>query len=55
MKTFMLTLLFIGATFFPILFIPLLALTLLIMMIIGPHIYDLWSTPKNHSGNPAKD
>ncbi len=46
MKTFILTLLFLGATFFPILFIPLMVLTMVIVMIVAPHIYDMWAGPK---------
>jgi hypothetical protein len=47
MKIFIIALVFIAATIFPILFFPLLALTLIILLIVAPHVLKnglgMWS------------
>jgi hypothetical protein len=47
MRIFIIALVFIAATIFPILFFPLLALTLIIMLIVAPHVFrnglGMWS------------
>jgi hypothetical protein len=44
MKTFIIALLFILATIFPILFFPLLALTLVTLLVIAPYVmkHGVW-------------
>lgn len=45
MKTFIITFLFVAATFLPILFIPLLVVSLLASLIVAPHVHEIWSEP----------
>lgn len=47
MRIFIIALVFIAATIFPILFFPLLALTIIILLIVAPHVLKnglgMWS------------
>jgi hypothetical protein len=56
MKIFIITFLFIAATLLPILFIPLLALTLIILLIVSPEIahngFGMFSTEDKHELKP---
>jgi hypothetical protein len=54
MKTFMIALVFCAATVFPILFFPLLAITLLVILAVSPNVMnhglDMW----NNNDQPDK-
>jgi len=47
MKTFIIAFLFISATILPILFIPLLVLTIVVSLIVSPYVmkHGMWSNP----------
>ena len=49
MKNFIIGFLFVLATAFPILFVPLLGITILVILIAGPYIttHVNWFEPKN--------
>ena len=51
MKKFIIVLLLIGAAIFPILFIPLLAITLLITFVVIPQLakHGVWGEDHNHA------
>ena len=51
MKIFIIALLFVLALFFPILFVPLLALTLVLSFYLVPHVYhEMWPEKNKPSG-----
>lgn len=51
MKKFIIALLFIVAAIFPILFIPLLAATLLVTIVITPYVqHHMWGDGHTHAG-----
>ena len=56
MRTFIIALLFIGATLLPILFIPLLVLTVVVVLLVSPYVttHTRWFESNNDLDHSMK-